>query len=155
MAFELGFQSAGDWRRAGVAQLGLDGEVSLIERRSGEVRGDCRKANFHGTGRAEGDFAPESHVLVGRRGIPINPIDAQVFLGLRDGFDGEHVRPVAHQQRTDVELVRAISARDVMFSRDSLAVEPDIGAVVDAGEIQPHALAFESIRRAKFGAIPP
>ena len=119
------------------------------------MRGHQRRADFNRAALAEPDAAPEAHVLVGRRGIPIDPVDAQVFLGLRDGFNGQHVRPVAHQQRRDVEFVGAIRAGNFARVCDALAVEPDVGAIVDAIEIQPHALAIRTIRRAEFGAVPP
>src|ERR1700690_3755362 len=116
---------------------------------------DLRIADLHGTGPAQKAFAPESHVLVRRPGVPINPIYTQVFLGLRDGFDGQHVRPVALEQRGNVELVGAIGSCDFTFPGELAAVDPDVRAIIDPTEIEPHALAIETVRRAKFGAVPP
>ncbi len=120
------------------------------------MRGDHGRADFDGAGDAERDGAPESHVFVRGRGVPVDPVDAEIFFGLGNGFDGKDVRRSAWSKlRRDVEFVDAVRAGDFTRVGDFFAVEPNVGAVVDAGKTQPDVAAVRSIGRGEFGAIPP
>ena len=55
----------------------------------------------------------------------------------------------------DIVFVGAIGAGYIFGVGDFVAVEPDIGAVIDAAEMQPHMAACEIFRQLEFGAIPP
>src|SRR5277367_2104860 len=55
----------------------------------------------------------------------------------------------------DFVFVGAIGARYVFGVGDFFAVEPDIGAVVDAAEVQPDFAAGEIFGEFEIGAIPP
>src|SRR5260221_5256960 len=55
----------------------------------------------------------------------------------------------------DVKFVTAESAGDRVRAREFFAVEPDVGAVVDAAKREPDALALIRRRDDKFLAIPP
>src|SRR5579859_7095112 len=91
----------------------------------------------NGTARREDDFLPEAHVLVGRRGIPIDPRDAEfVGMGSRD-FDGNYVPGAGFHVLRDIERVAAKSANDFIRAGDFLSVDPDVGAVIDASKLEP------------------
>ena len=156
VAFEIGFHRGRYLPIARVMKFGFHREIGLSERGVCEMRAHQRRADFDRAALAQPDAAPEAHVLIGRRGIPVDPVDAEVFLGLRDGIDRERVGPVVREQRRDVEFVCAIRAGSFARVCDALAVKPDIRAVVDSAEIQPDVAAAGSVRRrGEFRAVPP
>ena len=103
-------------------------------------------------GRFYGDIAPQSHVFVGRGGVPINPGDSEIIRFRRENLHGEDVRSVGQNRAGDVELVCSISAGDLFVPRNEFAINPNIGAVVNTLEIQPQcwppsgALTVNSLR---------
>ena len=60
-----------------------------------------------------------------------------------------------NQAPTDVDLVRAKGAVDDVPPRQLLAVEPDIGGVVDAVELQACNLPSRVFRHVELGPVPP
>src|ERR1035437_2005417 len=158
-AFDLRLECAGHSRFAGIAQLGLDGEVCLIEiplsRETIEMRDDLRVANLNRSRGAQVDVTPKPHILIGRRGIPIDPIDSQVVFGGGNGFHRDHVRAIVPQKVAYIELVRAIRARDIVRPGEFVAVEPAVGTIVDAAEMQPNVSGVRIICHAEFGSVPP
>ena len=110
---------------------------------------DLRVTDRHGSARLQIDAAPQAHVFIGRRRIPVHPVDAEVFFRLRDGFDGQQIRPGrARAERRDFVFVGAIGAGYVFGVGDFVAVEPDVGAIVDAAEVQPHLTILRNFRGA-------
>ena len=83
------------------------------------------------------NFFPDAHVFVGRRGIPVNPGDAEIVFSRSGNFDGEGVGGAGFQIFGDIEFEGAVGAGDVFGVGDFLAVEPDVGAVVDSVEMEP------------------
>ncbi|PYX72713.1 MAG: hypothetical protein DMG72_14275 [Acidobacteria bacterium] len=55
----------------------------------------------------------------------------------------------------DIELVGAPGAGHIVRLRDLLAIEPNVGAVVDSLKIEPEGLALVVGRQDKFLAVPP
>src|SRR5580692_10815762 len=101
------------------------------------------------------DRAPEAHVFIGWRGIPVNPVYAEIFVGLREGFHGQGIWLAWRELRGDFVFVGAIGAGYVFGVGDFAAVEPDVGAVIDAAEVEPHFAASEIFGELEVGAIPP
>ena len=75
--------------------------------------------------------------LSGGQGFPVDPVDAEVGFGGREGFDGDGVFLAGVQVVSHIEVVGSIGAGDLLVVGDLLAVDPEIGAVVDAAEVQP------------------
>jgi hypothetical protein len=44
-------------------------------------------------GNGQGDIGIEAHFLVRRGWVPVDPVDAEIFFGGREGFDGKNVAP--------------------------------------------------------------
>ena len=82
-------------------------------------------------------LAPQPHVLVGRRGIPVHESDRQAVLGRRPNLHREHIRS-GLDGGSNVELVSPPRAGDFVRVGDLFSVEKNVGAVVDAAEVQPH-----------------
>ena len=61
--------------------------------------------------------APQSHVLVGRRRIPINPVNSKVLFRLRDGFHAKRVRSITVHHRADIEIVSAVGSSNILSTR--------------------------------------
>jgi hypothetical protein len=97
----------------GVVQLGVDGQVGGAERVVGKVGDGQRRAHGDGAGGGEIDCAPEAHVFVGRAGVPIDPVDAEIFFGGGEGFDGEDVGFAGLEKLGDIEVVGAVGAGDL------------------------------------------
>ena len=77
-----------------------------------------------------------AHVLVGGGGVPVHPHERQVLrLGGEDLHRYRVGTPGPHQTR-DVEFVASERARDLERAPDALAIEPDVGPVVDAVEVE-------------------
>src|SRR5689334_7515960 len=97
---------------------------------------------------------PKPHGLVSRRWIPVDEIDSQIGLGLGEDLDGDGIGAgmsgLAH-----VELVAAVGSGNLRTVRDLLSVYPEIGAVVDAIEVQPDVIARKLLRQMEFSPIPP
>ena len=73
----------------------------------------------------------------------------------RGDFHGNDVLLAPLDVRRNVEFVTAESADDLIRAGDFLAVDPDISAVVDATESEPHSIALELSRNFEFIAVPP
>ena len=106
---------------------------------------------------AGGDIhvAKHAHVLVRGRGVPVHEGDGQIGVGGGEDLHGENVRFSQDSVSGDVELVGSPGSGYVFRLGERLAVQPDVGAVVDAAEIQPDGFALEARRQDKFLAIPP
>ena len=99
-------------------------------------------------------LAPQAHVLVGRGGIPVHERDRQAVLGWRPDLHCERIRSGLNGG-SNVELVGPPCSSDIVRVSDLLSIEEDVGAVVDAAEVQPHG--FPGVRggQRKFLAVPP
>ncbi len=105
----------------------------------GEMSDRERRAQGDGPACDEIDSAPEAHVFVGRAWAPIDPVDAEIFLSRRGGFDGEDIGLTGLEQIGYVEVVSAIGAGDCGGVGDLVSIEPDFAAIVDAAEMEPNA----------------
>ena len=137
----------------GIAEFGAEHEVRCGVVRM-EFRGDERLAQRHAARGSEEDFAPHAGVFVGRCGIPVYPGEAEIiFFGSKD-FDGEGVLAGLVQEIADLKFVGTIGAGDVVASGELLAVEPDVGTVIDAQEMEPDETIGRIGGRGEFGAKP-
>src|SRR5713101_9069731 len=100
-------------------------------------------------------IAVEAHILIGRRRIPILPVDTEIRFGLRKCFHSENIRMTCSQQRGNLELIGSEHPRDILCASELAAIYPDIGAVVDAAEIQRHMPAQIIFREEEIRAVPP
>src|ERR1700722_6449448 len=131
--------------------------VSSARSSAGEVEfGNDRgitQSDWAGDG--EIDLAPQAHVLVGRGGIPIDEGDGEIVFGGGKDLHGEDIFRAGLDRIGDLEFVGAPSPCDVVGVSDLLAVEPDVSAVIDPFEIQPHGFSLGGIRRGELIAVPP
>ena len=112
-------------------------------------------ANGDGAGRRQNNFLPQAHVFVRWRGIPIDPSDAEFRSVRRSDRDGDDVFRADLNEVGDIKFVTAESAGDGIRTSEFLAVDPDIGPVVDPAKREPDAFAFVRRGNGKFLAIPP
>jgi len=102
----------------------------------------------------EKNFAPDAGVFVGRSGIPVDPGEAEIIFFGREDFDGEGILAGFVQKFADTEFIGAIGAGDFAAVGKLLAVEPDVGAVIDAEEMEPDGSVGISGGCGKFSAEP-
>src|SRR5262249_28527014 len=88
------------------------------------------------TGR-EIDLTPQTHILVGWSWIPIDEGNGQIDIGWSEYLHGNGILSTWTDKFGDIELVGSPGAGDVIQICQLLAVDPDIGAVVDAAKIEP------------------
>ena len=100
-------------------------------------------------------LAPQPHVFVRRRRIPVHKCNRQIGIARRIHLDREHVRCAQFHSFRDVELVGAPGSCHLLRVGNLLPVKPDVGAVINASEIQPNRFAPVAHRQNKFFAIPP
>ncbi len=138
MAFEFGFERAGDLRRAGVVKFGLDGEIGLGERFVGEMRDHLRISESRpGRWMRRQTSRQRPMSLSGGVGFQSTQLMPRSFSVCAMVSTASAFGPLAREKRRDVEFVGAIGAGDFVRFGDPVAVEPDVGAIVDAAEIQP------------------
>src|SRR5262249_54023180 len=97
-------------------------KFSGVERSISEMRIHRRIAQSDRAAGSEEDFAPQPHTLVGRRGIPIHEVDAQVIFGGCEGLNRKHVRCTRLEHSLQVEFVSAICPGDLCRIGNPLAV---------------------------------
>ena len=162
-----------------VAHGGMQRQLGTGGIRERQLRGDRRWSDVHRPARPqtdrledpgvavghEGDRSPASNRVGGRSVSEIAPVDPVVPavgqfhpVNVLNGALGSHPdREGVQRARTDpprhVQIVIDVHPDDLAVVGDPLAVEPDVGAVVDSGEIQP--VRREPGGSRKRGAIPP
>ena len=146
---------AADFARACIPYFGRDRQMGGVERGEIELCDYVRMPDRQRAARGHVRVAPESHVLVGRRRIPVDPGYPQIARLGREHFDGHHIRAAAARKRRDVELIPPEGAGQVVLRRDASAVHPDIRPIVDAVEIQPHILLRCRRRQVELFPVPP
>ena len=137
-----------------MAQVGREGEAGGIERRA-QVRQRLRMAHRHRAGHEHVHIAHQSHVFIRRHGVPVHEGEGEIVLGGREDFDGQGIDAAGRGEFGDIEFEHAVHARGLVRGSDLVAVEPDVGAVIDGIEIQPEGLAFGGGGQAERGAVPP
>ena len=147
LLFEFGFldpalESAFDRLIARVLQLRCNRELSAVVCRGVHLRDHRGIAYGHRAAGRDINLAPQSHVLVGWRRIPIYESNCQISIGWREDLNGECILRSWLRELGDVEFIGAPCARDLLEVGDLLAIHPDIRAVVDPSEIQPDGLTF-------------
>src|SRR5271165_3905780 len=139
----------------GVMQLCIDREIGLFERCVDEVRCRERRTKRNRAIRDEIDRTPQAHVLVGRTGVPVDPVDAEIDLRGREGFNRDGVFLAGDQVARRIELIGPIGSGDLLVVGNLFAVDPEDGPVVDAAEAQPESLSVLGCGDGKGLAIPP
>ena len=92
--------------------------------------------------------APQAHVLVRRHGVPVHPVEGQVGRLRGEDLDRERVARAGLRGLGHVQLVAAEGAHHVLGRGQLLAVQPDVGAVVHAVEVEPQAASGQRGRAA-------
>src|SRR5580704_4528524 len=98
-------------------------------------------------------LAPDTHVLVRRRGVPIDPGQTQIIFSRGKYFDGQRI-VVRMEKFCEVEFKGAVRASDFVLAGDFLAVDPDVRAVIDSKKLKPSLLGAQAARSLKFHAEP-
>ncbi len=125
-----------------VVQFCVDGEISFSGSAIGEMSHCERRSDRDRAGLDKIYCAPKSHILIRWARIPVDPVDAEILVRGRCGFDRDDVAFAWSDHVGDVEIVGAICACDGVRVGDLVAVGPDFTAVVDATEVEPNAIVF-------------
>ena len=134
----------------------MDGEFGGLQAFVGQMGDDHGRTEHDGAGAEEVHITPQAHVLVGGSGIPVDPVDTEVVLGGGEDLHGKNVRGAWLERICYIEVIGAVSARDLRGIRDLEAVEPNLRAIVDAAEVEPvAAVRCGGGRRGERVAIPP
>ena len=138
-----------------VAQFRDHGEIRPVQVRQREVGEHGREAQLHGPRAQEVDAAPRTHVVIGRRRIPVDPPDPELRarLGRRDA-QRESVASLA-QVRREVEFDNGIGARHHVVIGELLPVQPHLGGRIESVEAQDGVLARGRRAGHDGGAVPP
>src|SRR5208283_20759 len=99
--------------------------------------------------------SPEAHIFIRRCRVPVDPIDPQVALRLRNRLDRDHIYLGMAQEGSHIEFIRPVSSRNLLLARNPAAIHPDVRAVVNAVKIEPDAAPSIILRKAEFGSVPP
>ena len=137
----------------GVREKRADGERRRLVIRA-EFGAYERTAQGNIAGLRQKDFAPDAHVFIGRRGIPIDPSETEIIFFRGEDFDSESVRAIVFQQLIDAKFKGAISAGHVGAIGDFRAVQPNVCAIVDAEEMEPRRRLSCAAWRGKLSAKP-
>src|SRR5689334_10973779 len=105
------------------------------------MRGDTWIADGNRAGGADPNVAPEAHAFVRRQRIPIDEGDGQIAGLGREDLDRERVVVAGFGRGGDVEREQTPGARQLVRRGDLLAVQPDVGAEIDAIEAEPEGLS--------------
>ena len=138
----MGSQRAFDRLLAGVVNFGADGEGRLPVV-GVELGLHKRMAQRHRPGRGEVNIFPNPHVFVGRSRIPVHPGQRQIVFARSENFYRQSIAFSGMQKFSSVEFENPEGAGDFGGIGDLLAVDPDIGPVVDAIQMQPRIPAGE------------
>src|SRR5260370_22641300 len=139
----------------GVVRLGIYRQMRSFERGQIEVRDGLWITECERHAAGEIDLTEDAHVLIRRHWIPINPGPTKIigqsweYLDCQ-GIDFAHARCIA-----DVQLMPAERTGDLIRSGNLFSVEPDVGAKIDAIEMQPDVPSAITGRHLKFSSIPP
>jgi hypothetical protein len=105
--------------------------------------------------RPEPDLTPDAHAGIGRLGVPVDETDGEIALPRRKDLDGQDV-PVSRLRRPGyVDHEAAERAESLGGVSDLLAVEPDVGPVIDAVELQPDVACAGPGGDDEFPPVPP
>ena len=160
-----------------VAETRIDRQPCGIGTWQRKFRVHRRRADHHGTGDPQVDRLPDSGISICHKGIavgrilpgalvaqvlPVDPVvptvrqlDAVDVLQrlLRGDLDRQCVRLAAVDPLRYIEFVRVVHADDPLVVGNQVTVQPDLGAIVDSGELQ--RIRRVARGRVERGAIPP
>src|SRR5262249_50044446 len=133
---ERAAQFAVDWGRGCVGELGANGQMREIGAGQLQFGFESSVANADGTAGRKNNFLPETYVFVWGRGIPVHPSNSK-FAGMRrKDFHGNGVLRARMDKIGDVKFIATECADNGVRAGKFIAVDPDVGAVVDAAESQ-------------------
>jgi hypothetical protein len=130
-------------------------ELRGIIRRQVQFRNNRGIAQGHRPAGGEINLAPQTHVLVRRRWIPIDKSDCQIVFRGSENLHGENVFSAGLQRTADIEFVSAPGSGDLIGVGNLFSIEPYVGAIVDSSEIQPDRFSGIGSGRSELFAIPP
>ena len=119
------------------------------------MREDRAIADTHRAIGEQFNGTPDSGFLVWRHRVPIDPVNAEVFLSRREDLHGEGVPTRCVHVVRDVELVSAVGATYGVAVGYAFAIDPNFGRVVDPGEAESVPLWSLACGQAELSAIPP
>src|SRR5215472_7643940 len=137
---------------AAVPGVGVNREISRIESLC-ELSVDKWMTYRYRAAGCEIDFAPQSHVLVRRHGIPIHEGYAEVGFRWSKYFDSHGIVPT--QRTRDVQFVRSPCPGDLLGVGNQRPVQPDVRAVVDSLKVEPCQSRLPLLWSLKGGTVPP
>ena len=154
-AFDPTFEGARDVRVGVIHELRRDREPGFLESLEVELGDDERILDGDSAGGPDADLPEEAHVVVRRRRIPVDEADRRLALLRRDDLDGQDVLLRRLDVRGDVDREAPEGAVGRRRVGHFFPVEPDIGPVVDAVELEPRLDETGSQRHSELLAVPP
>src|SRR5207245_4679376 len=144
----------------------FDGSGRIVAQIRGDRQFGCRELRiqlrFHKgitnrdrSSRSDSDFFPDAEILVRRRGIPVDPSNAEVLLCGSADFKSDHVFFTRFCKLRQIEFENTIRAGNFLCIADFLPVEPDICAVINAGKLNTEVFLCECGGKIKFISPPP
>ena len=101
------------------------------------------------------DVPEDAHVLIRRHGTPIHPGPTKIIGQSWEYLDCQAVEFAHAGSVADVQLMHAKRTRYLIRASNLFSVEPDVGAKIDAIEMQPSVPIAIAGRQPKFSSIPP
>ena len=148
------FNDAGNLFITVVNQLGTDGERSLVQGLGVDFGLNKGVVNRDGTVEVKMNAAPDSHILVGWSGIPIDETDSKVSGFGRKHFNGQDIFSFV-QVRGNIKIKEPERTPDSLGIRNLFAVEPDIGIVIDSVKAEPGGVECRGIGKIELFTVPP
>src|SRR5438552_13550157 len=101
------------------------------------------------------NIAKDSHILIGRRRVPVHPRPCQIVCLSRKDLYGYCIYSAQPGYVADVQLMNAKCARYFIRPGNPLTVQPDIRAKIYALELKPYLMSAINWRKTKLSSIPP
>src|SRR5258708_16952604 len=119
------------------------------------MRDDLRITERDLPAAGEVNITEDSHVFIRRHRVPIDPGPAKIIGQSWEYLDCQRIEFARPSGVADVQLMHAKRSGDLIRGGNLFAVEPNVGAKIDAIEMQPNILAAVTCRQTKFSSIPP
>src|SRR6266436_3352867 len=101
------------------------------------------------------NITEDAHVFIRRHRVPIDPGPTKIIGQSWEYLDCQRIEFARPSGVTDIQLMHPERPGDLIRGGNLFAVEPDVGAKIDAIEMQPNVATAIVSRQTKFSSIPP